>query len=117
MFGVLKTGGRPDIRKVGWLEIGVESRADGPADIAVGTAVAGSPADGVEVGCGVDVDACGVAVAEDPQAKSNATNKSTIALGRCLVNCDLDLGTGPLLHDVLRYSILRIRHYANLLRR
>ena len=42
---------------------------------------------------------CGVAVAEDPQANSSATNNRTIALGRCLITgeLNLDFGTGTFL--------------------
>ena len=72
---------------------------------AVGTAVgaAAPPVDGADVACGgtavgeVEPLDTGVAVAEDPQANSRATNNRTIALGRCLINheCDLDIGTAP----------------------
>ncbi len=57
---------------------------DGGAVVGAGTAVAGA-----DVATGTTV-----AVAEDPQANSKATNKRTIALGRCLLirGLDHDLG-------------------------
>ena len=48
----------------------------------------------------------GVAVADEPQANSRATNSRTIALGQCLNNCDLDVDFGTVPSPVLR---LRIR--------
>ena len=70
---------------------------------AVGTGVGVTPpaTDGTDVGRGTEVGgallACGVAVAEDPQANSKATNNTTIALGRCRIKCGLDLDFGTAL--------------------
>ena len=69
----------------------------------VGTAVGSlEGADDVAVGCdgtavGSEVVGSEVAVAEDPHANSRATNKNTIALGKCLKipGLDLDIGTTP----------------------
>ena len=76
---------------------GVAESADagtsvGPAGIAVGEVV---PLDD------------GVAVAEDPQANSSATNSSTIAFGRCLDIIDLNGDCGKYLSPFLRFAIKR----------
>ena len=72
---------------------------------AVGTAVGAGPPPvdgavvaGTAVAGGADVAAaCGVAVADDPQANNRAKNNRKIALGRCLVirGLDLDIGVFP----------------------
>ena len=53
----------------------------------VGTTVGEAP-EGADVACGLAVGeaplATGVAVADDPQANSRATNNRTIAFGQCL---------------------------------
>jgi hypothetical protein len=49
------------------------------ADVAAGIAVAEAVL--------VLVLACGVAVADDPQANNKATNNKTIALGQCFIIC------------------------------
>ena len=56
----------------------------------MGAATAAVVAWGLAVGA-VGLLGCGVAVAEDPQANSRATNSRTIAFGRCLIMCDVDL--------------------------
>jgi hypothetical protein len=73
----------------------------------VGTAVG---ADGADVACGFAVGevvpllATGVAVAEDPQANSRATNNRTIALGQCLTTAMLDPGLVMVLTPVATIS-------------
>jgi len=59
-----------------------------------GVVVAGTAVAGTEVATGAEV-----AVAEDPQANSRATNNRTIALGKCLEmrGLERDIGTAPYL--------------------
>lgn len=74
------------------------------------------PVDGADVGCGTAVGedvlllATGVAVADDPQANSSATNNKTIALGQCFMVCLPNLDSAmfllPLLCVRLAKSIL-----------
>ena len=57
----------------------------------VGTTVGAPPP--VAVACGIAVGetlAAGVAVADEPQANSRATNNRTIALGQCLTISETD---------------------------
>ncbi len=68
---------------------------DDGADVA-GTAVGGA---GAEVAAGN-----GVAVAEDPQANSSATNSRTIALGRCLIIRGLVLDIGKFPSLLIRFT-------------
>jgi hypothetical protein len=76
----------------------------------VGTAVGADGADGADVACGFAVGevapllATGVAVAEDPQANSRATNNRTIALGQCLTTAMLDPGLVMVLTPVATIS-------------
>ena len=67
-----------------------------------GTDVGGT-AVGAVVDCGAAV-ACGVDVADDPQANSKTTKSRTIALGRYLSSfgLDLDFGTASSLVNVSR---------------
>ena len=84
--------------------------------IAVGTGVAAAappPVDGTAVTWDTAVGEgapLGVAVAEDPQANSKATNNSTIALGKCFMICGpfLDFGMvpSPYLRVTTRYLII-----------
>ena len=79
----------------------------------VGAAVGAVPlVDGavVAVGGGDVAAGNGVAVAEDPQANSRATNNRTIALGKCLIirGLDLDIGTFPSL--LLRCYVLPLNY-------
>ena len=62
-----------------------------------GTAVGAEVASGAAVACGVDV-------ADDPQANRKTTNRKTIALGKCLKNrgLDLEFGTGSSMVNVSR---------------
>jgi hypothetical protein len=68
------------------------------------------PDDGTDVACGFAVGevvpllATGVAVAEDPQANSRATNNRTIALGQCLTTAMLDPGLVMVLTPVATIS-------------
>jgi hypothetical protein len=59
------------------------------------------PDDGTAVGAAL---AAGVAVAEDPQANSRATNNRTIALGQCLTTAMLDPGLVMVLTPVATVS-------------
>ena len=76
-----------------WLREPVGLASETGALVAAGNAVGLAPADGTSVGEAVvdPVLACGVAVAEDPQANNRTTNIKTIALGQCFMICLLDL--------------------------
>ena len=87
---------------------------------AVGTAVGsadpgvvpGSAVAGTSVACagvvGVELLGCGVAVADDPQANSRATNSNTIAFGRCRAINGLDDDFGKCLPPVLRIANIKM---------
>ncbi len=68
---------------------------------AAGTSVGSA---GTDVGGAVELLGSGVAVAEDPQANSSATNSKTIAFGRCLDIFDLIGDCGKYLPLFLRIA-------------
>ena len=75
----------------------------GVAESAVAGTSVGSA--GIAVGDVVPLDD-GVAVAEDPQANSSATNSNAIAFGRCLDIIDLNGDCGKYLPLFLRIAII-----------
>ena len=82
-----------------------------------GTAVGPGPppVDGTDVADGIavgdEVLACGVAVAEDPQANNRTTNNKTIALGQCFMICLPDLDSDILPSPMLRCAVMISRSW------